>query len=74
MNAVKQFEETINELDKGFKNNVKDNKLNISAIENLAVNSMNSCKQIINNHIENLIFQEIDEKELIVKKNKSGNN
>lgn len=74
MNAVKQFEETVSELDKGFKNNIKDNKLNISAIENLAVNSMNSCKKIINNHIENLIFQEIDEKELIVKKNKNGNN
>ena len=74
MNAVKQFEETINELDNGFKNNVRDNKLDISIIENLAINSMDSCKQIINNHIENLIFQEINEKELIVKKNKNGNN
>lgn len=74
MDAVKQFEEIINDLDNGFKNNVRDNKLDISTIENLAINSMNSCKQIINNHIENLIFQEINEKELIVKKNKNGNN
>ena len=73
MNAVQQFSETVDEIDDKFKKNIFDNKLNITTIENLAVNGLNNCRQIINGHIEELISNEIDEKDLISKKNKNGN-
>lgn len=74
MDTLKQIEITINKLDDKFKKSVTNNTLNINVIEDLAVNSIEECKQIINNHIEKLIPSEIDEKELISKKNKNGNN
>lgn len=72
MNAVKEIETNINKLDNDFNKLLKDNKLNISKIEDLAINSIEECKQIINSHIEELILSRINEKELIAKKNKNG--
>ena len=62
----------IKDLDKEFSNLAKDNKLNISAIEELAIKNIDDYKDFINRHIEELIKQRVEEKKLIVKKNKNG--
>lgn len=74
MDTVKKIKTTIDKLDGDFKNSITNNTLNINVIEGLAENSIEECKKIINNHIEKIIISEIDEKDLIVKKNKNGNN
>ena len=72
MDTTKLIESKINELDNDFSKLLSDNKLSISQIEDLAINSIEECKQIINNHIEELILSRINEKKLIIKKNKNG--
>lgn len=72
MDTTKLIETKINELDSDFSKLLDGNKLNIGKIEDLAVNSIEECKKIINNHIEELILSKIDEKDLIIKKNKNG--
>ena len=72
MDTTKLIESKINELDNDFSKLLSDNKLSISQIEDLAINSIEECKQIINNHIEELILSRINEKNLIIKKNKNG--
>ena len=62
----------IKDLDKEFSNLAKDNKLNISAIEELAIKNIDDYKDFIYRHIEELIKQRVEEKKLIVKKNKNG--
>ena len=68
MDTTKLIESKINELDNDFSKLLSDNKLSISQIEDLAINSIEECKQIINNHIEELILSRINEKNLIIKK------
>ena len=58
----------IKDLDKEFSNLAKDNKLNISAIEELAIKNIDDYKDFIHRHIEELIKQRVEEKKLIVKK------
>ena len=72
MDTTKLIESKINELDNDFSKLLSDNKISISQIEDLAINSIEECKQIINNHIEELILSRINEKDLIIKKNKNG--
>ena len=72
MDAQKLIEIEINKLDNEFNKLLKNDKLNISEIESLSINTVEECKQIINNHIERLVMSKIDEQQLISKKNKNG--
>lgn len=72
VNTAKEIETKINELDNDFNKLLNDNKLNISKIEDLAINSIEECRQIINKHIEDFMLSKINEKNLIIKKNRNG--
>ena len=72
MYAQKLIGIEINKLDNEFNKLLKNDKLNISEIESLSINTVEECKQIINNHIERLVMSKIDEQQLISKKNKNG--
>ncbi len=74
MDTKKIVQEKIDELDSNFDKLTLNNELNINTIETVAMNNIKEYKQIINKHIEELIFQKINEKELITKKNKNGEN
>lgn len=74
MDTKKIIQEKITELDNNFDKLVLTNKLNINSIEDIAMKNIEDYKQIINTHIEDLIFKKINEKELIVKKNENGKN
>lgn len=72
MTTKEEINKRIDNLDKNFDDLITSNNLNVSSIENLALNSTEEIKQIINKHVETLIVQKLDEKELIIKKNKNG--
>ena len=72
MRTIEQLEKSINNLDANFNKLISNDSLDINYIEELAMNSIDNCKSIINNHIEELISKNINEQELIIKKNKSG--
>ncbi len=72
MDAKKLVQEKITELDNNFDRLILNNELNINTIEDITMNSINDCKQIISTHIEELILQKTKETELINKKNKNG--
>ena len=55
-----------------FDNMVREGTLNISKIENLLASNIDEYKNNINKYTENLISSHIDEKQLIIKKNKNG--
>lgn len=71
MRTIEQFEKNINNLDTNFNRLISNDGLDINSIEELAMNSIDDCKSIINTHIEELISKSINEHELITKKNKS---
>lgn len=60
------------ELTEKFDNLVKEEKLDINAIEDLMLIDIENYKEKQKRHIENLLKDHINEKELISKKNKSG--
>ena len=64
-NEITDYNEKFNEL-------VNDNKLNISAIEDLLLDNYKLHQKNINQYTEELLSQKIDEKKLIIKKNKNG--
>ena len=72
MRTIEQFEKNINNLDTNFNRLISNDGLDINSIEELAINSIDDCKSIINTHIEELISKSINKHELITKKNKSG--
>ena len=72
MRTIEQFEKNINNLDTNFNRLISNDGLDINSIEELAMNSIDDCKSIINTHIEEFISKSINEHELITKKNKSG--
>lgn len=64
-----------NEFDKlteQFDKLAKEEKLNINSIEELMVNDIEKYKELQKEHIEKLLQNHINEKELISKKNKNG--
>ncbi len=65
MRTIEQFEKNINNLDANFNQLISNESLDINSIEELAMNSIDDCKTIINNHIEELISKNINEQELI---------
>lgn len=68
MNMNKEFEK----LDSDFKKLVKDEKLDINSIENLMLENLEKYKSKLKTHIEELLTKEINENEIISKKNKNG--
>ena len=72
MRTIEQFEKNINDLDANFNQLISNDSLDINSIEELAMNSIDDCKSIINNHIEELISKNINEHELITKKTRVG--
>ena len=74
MDTKKKLNEKIDELDNEFDNLKSNNQLDINSIEDLALKTVENVNIIINNHIEELLSEKLDEKELINKKNKNGKN
>ena len=64
MDVNKKIKNKISEIDDGFVNLVKDDKLDINSIENLAVKTIKEVNIIINTHIEELVSKKLNEKEL----------
>lgn len=60
------------ELTEKFDNLVKNDKLDINAVEDLMVNDVENYKRMQKRHVEYLLQNHIDEKKLINKKNKNG--
>ena len=59
-------------IDNEFKNLVKKEKLNINTIEDIMLKDIDDYKVQLQHHIEELLASEIDEKNLVAKKNKNG--
>ena len=74
MDTKKKLNEKIDELDNEFDNLKNNNQLDINSIEDLALKTVENVNIIINNHIEELLSEKLDEKELINKKNKNSKN
>ena len=72
MRTIEQFEKNINNLDANFNELISNDNLDINSIEELAMNSIDDCKSIINTRIEELISKSINEHELITKKTRVG--
>ena len=72
MRTIEQFEKNINNLDTNFNRLISSDGLDINSIEELAMNSIDDCKSIINTHIEELTSKSINEHELITKKTRVG--
>ncbi len=66
MNTKSEINNKINELDNNFDKLITQDKLNIDSIESLGLKSIEDVKAIINKHIEKLLVEKIDEKELII--------
>lgn len=66
------MENKINDLDTEFVDLVKNDKLNISSIEDLMIKNIDEYKKAIHHHLEELLQREVDENRLIIKKNKNG--
>lgn len=60
------------ELDKRFKKLVKEDKLDIGSLEDLMLKNLEDYKKAMKVHIEELLSKEVNEEELIAKKNKNG--
>ncbi len=63
---------TFDELTKKFDNLVKEERLDINTIEDLMLNDIENYKKMQKKHIEHLLKNNINEKELIIKKNRNG--
>ena len=72
MRTIEQFEKNINNLDTNFNRLISNDGLDINSIEELAMNSIDDCKSIINTRIEELISKSINEHEIINKKTRVG--
>ena len=59
-------------IDNKFKNLVKKENLNINTIEDIMLKDIDDYKFQLQHHIEELLTSEIDEKNLVAKKNKNG--
>ena len=61
-----------NDFSEKFDELIDNNELNIGSIEDLMINSINNYKNELINHVEELLSQHINEKDLVTKKNKNG--
>jgi hypothetical protein len=67
-----KYDNEFKNIDNKFKSLVKNEKLNIDSIEDLMLDNIENYKNRLKNHIEELLSNEVNEKELINKKNKNG--
>ncbi len=72
MDIRKELNSNITEMEKKFDRLVNEKSLSIDDIEDLSLTSSKKCEQLINSHLEELLKKNINEKELINKKNKNG--
>ena len=61
-----------NNLENKFTTYVNEGKLNISTIEDIMLEDLENYKEELINHIEELLLNKIDEKDLISKKKITG--
>lgn len=61
-----------NKLDKEFHELILNQNLNVSSIEELMISNLEDYRILLCNHIEELVANSINEKELITKKNRNG--
>lgn len=59
-------------LDSDFKKLVKEEKLDINSIEDLMLENIENYKSKLKTHIEELLTKEVDENEIMNKKNENG--
>ena len=72
MNIKKELNNNVTEMEKNFFKLISAKSLSINDIEDLSLSSTKKCNQLINNYLEELVKNNINEKELIIKKNKNG--
>ena len=72
MNIKKEINNSVTEMEKKFFKLINAKSLSINDIEDLSLNSTKKCNQIINNYLEELVKNNINEKELLIKKNVNG--
>ena len=72
MDIRKELNDSITEMEEKFTQLVNEKSLSINDIEDLSLNSTKKCEQLINNHLGKLVKKNVNEKELINKKNKNG--
>ncbi len=65
-------EKQLKQYEQEFDNLIEKDEMNISNIENLMINRVDSFKHELLKHTEELITQKINEKNLISKKNMNG--
>lgn len=72
MISMKKTDNSLKDLTEKFDSLIKEEKLNINTIEDIMIESIENYKKKIEAHIEELLKNHINEKELISKKNKNG--
>ena len=72
MDIRKELNNSITEMEEKFVQLVNEKSLSINNIEDLSLNSAKKCEKLINNYLGRLVKKNINEKELIIKKNKNG--
>lgn len=66
------MKEIVNNIDEDFIKLDKNGKLNIFSIEDLMEKNIEEYKELVHQHIEELLQKAVDENKIIVKKNKNG--
>ena len=65
-------EDNFKKIDEKFNELINNNQLTISSIEQLMIEDIKEYEDFLRNHIEALLRNNINEKELISKKNENG--
>ena len=69
---MKKIDNSLKDLTEKFDTLIKEEKLSINTIEDIMIENVENYKKKVENHIEELLKNHINEKELINKKNKNG--
>lgn len=69
---MKKTDNSLKDLTEKFDLLIKEEKLNINTIEDIMIENIENYKKKVENHIEGLLKNHINEKELISKKNRNG--
>ena len=59
-------------LDNDFVDLRRNDKLNIFSIEDILIKNIDEYKKELHHHMEELLQKEVDENDIIIKKNKNG--
>ncbi len=69
---INKNENKFHNIDEQFDGLINNDNLNINSLEEIMVQDVEKYKNDLNKHIEERIFNDIDEKKLISKKNENG--